>query len=182
MDVSLVLGWRSGAALSLAGVRKIGLFLSLAMVGVAPAYGARIVFAGGQWAAIDRGPSCEAASRAQRIAAKGKVQARAGIAFDRGSGRGRGRHGEFHALLSRAPRAGSSVILTIGAQPFMLVARGQWAWSKGPAQETAIIAALRGANGMRIEARDQSGRRFTDRYLLAGAPTAIDAAAAACSR
>ena len=137
-----------------------------------------MLFAGGHWAAIDRGRSCEAETRALRIAARGKTQARAGFAFDRGTGRS----GEFHALLSRMPRAGSSVLLTIGNQPFLLVARGQWAWSRGPAQESAMIAAARSATGMRIEARDRSGRRFTDRYLLAGAPTAIDAAAAACSR
>jgi hypothetical protein len=35
---------------------------------------------------------------------------------------------------------------------------------------------------MRIEARDEAGRRMVDRYVLNGAPTAIDAAAAACSR
>ena len=152
--------------------------LGLAAAEPAAAAAASVLFAGGQWAAIDRGRSCEAESRALRLAARGKVQARAGLAFDRG----RGRRGELHALLSRAPRPGGTVILTVGGQPFLLVARGQWAWSRGPAQEAAIIAAMRAASGMRIEARDQSGRRFTDRYLLAGAPTAIDAAAAACSR
>jgi hypothetical protein len=34
---------------------------------------------------------------------------------------------------------------------------------------------------MHIEARDQSGRRFSDPYSLEGAPTAIDAAAARCA-
>ena len=72
-------------------------------------------------------------------------------------------------------------MLTIGEQPFLLVARGDWAWSNGPLQEAAIIAAARSAQSMRIEARDSSGRRFTDRYLLDGAPTAIDAAAAGCA-
>ena len=43
------------------------------------------------------------------------------------------RWGEFHAQLSRVPRAGSSVMLEIGDQPFLLVARGDWAWSRGPA-------------------------------------------------
>lgn len=138
----------------------------------------RILFAGGHWVAIDRGRACEAESRALRIAAKNKLQARAGFAFDRRTGR----RGEFHALLSRVPRPGSSIILTVGDRPFLLVARGQWAWSRGPAQEAAIVAAARSATGMRIEARDSSGRRFTDRYLLGGAPTAIDAAAAACAR
>jgi hypothetical protein len=72
-------------------------------------------------------------------------------------------------------------MLTIGSHPFMLVSRGDWAWSRGPLQEAAILAAARGATGMRVEARDAAGRRFADRYLLAGAPTAIDAAAAACA-
>ena len=34
---------------------------------------------------------------------------------------------------------------------------------------------------MRVEGRDAGGRRFADRYLLNGAPTAIDAAAAGCA-
>jgi hypothetical protein len=72
-------------------------------------------------------------------------------------------------------------MLTVGDQPFLLVARGDWAWSRGPLQEQAIIAAVRAASGMRIEARDPSGRRFSDPYSLDGAPTAIDAAAARCA-
>ena len=74
------------------------------------------------------------------------------------------------------------MVLTIGEQPFLLSARGASAWSRGPAQEAAIIAAMRGASGMRVEARDGAGRRMVDRYVLDGAPTAIDAAAAACLR
>ena len=42
------------------------------------------------------------------------------------------------------------------------------------------FAAIRAAGGMRVEARDLAGRRMIDRYALNGAPTAIDAAAAAC--
>jgi hypothetical protein len=34
---------------------------------------------------------------------------------------------------------------------------------------------------MRVESRDERGVRFSDPYLLDGAPTAIDAAAARCS-
>lgn len=138
---------------------------------------ARILFAAGQWAAVDRGSLCEAGGRSLRTAAKGRPQARAGFTFDAGGPR----RGEFHARLSRVPRASSTVMLTIGTQPFLLVSRDGWAWSRGPAQEAAIIAAARSAGGMRIEARDRAGRRIVDRYLLDGAPTAIDAAAAACA-
>ena len=143
----------------------------------APAAAQQIVFAGGHWAAIDRGSTCEAGSRALRIATKGKVQARAGFAFDVAGPR----RGQFFALLSRVPRPGSTIVLTVGDQPFLLVSNGAWAWSNGPAQEKAIIAAARAAGGMAIRSRDQAGGRFTDRYMLDGAATAIDAAAARCA-
>jgi hypothetical protein len=158
--------------------RFLSLFLCLSIVvsGGAIAAG-KILIAAGTWSAIDRGGVCVAAGRSAKIASKGKVQALAGFTFTPDHNR----WGEFHTQLSRVPRAGSSVILTIGNQPFLLTARGDWAWSRGPSQEQAIIAAMRAAAGMRIEARDSAGNRFTDPYALDGAPTAIDAAAAACA-
>ena len=71
-------------------------------------------------------------------------------------------------------------MLHIGDQPFLLIGQGDMAWSRGPRQEQAIIAAMRASSGMRIEAREAGGRRIVDRYSLDGAPLAIDAAAA-CS-
>ena len=143
----------------------------------APAAAQQIIFAGGHWAAIDRGALCEAGSRALRVADKGKVQARAGFAFDSTGPR----HGQFFALLSRVPRPGSTVVLTVGNQPFLLVSNRLWAWSSGAEQERAIIAAARDAGGMTVRSRDRAGGRFTDRYMLDGAATAIDAAAARCA-
>ena len=137
----------------------------------------QVLFASGAWAAIDRGATCDALSRSVRIAARGKVQAIAGFTFSPD----RRRWGEFHALLRRMPRAGASVMLRIDDQPFLLVSRGPVAWSAGPLQEQAIIAALRDAGRMSVESRDQAGRRVVDYYATAGAPTAIDAAAARCA-
>jgi len=153
-----------------------------ALVIVAAAAGAAgprgtVVFAGGSWAAIDRGAACEALVRSAKIASKGKVQAVAGFSFTPD----RRRWGEFHARLSRTARPGSSVMLTVGSEPFLLVARGNDAWSRGPLQEQAIIAAVRDSGGMKVEARDLGGSRFVDPYSLDGAPTAIDAAAARCA-
>lgn len=136
-----------------------------------------VLFAGGAWAAVDRGGVCEALSRSQKIEPKDKVQPVAGLTFD-GGGR---RAGEFHARLSALPRGDATVMLRVGDQPFLLVTRGGWAWSRGPLQAQAIIAAMRTAPMMRVESRDAGGRRFTDPYLLDGAPTAIDAAAARCA-
>jgi hypothetical protein len=153
-------------------------FAAMLLAIAAPAHArGSVIHASGAWAAIDRGALCEALSRSVRVAPKGKVQATAGFSFTPD----RRRWGEFHARLSRMPRPGSSLILTIASQPFLLVGRGDRAWSRGPGQEQAIIAAARAAGGMRIEARDAAGRRFADSYSLAGAPTAIDAAAARCA-
>ena len=74
------------------------------------------------------------------------------------------------------------MILTVGDPA--VHAGNDWAIGPGaaiPQQEAAIIAAVRAASGMRIDSRDASGRRIIDRYLLDGAPTAIDAAAARCA-
>ena len=136
-----------------------------------------VIFADGAWTAIDRGATCEALTRSQKIAPKDKVQAVAGLTFTADHRR----WGEFHVRLSRIPRADATVMLQIGDQPFLLVTRGGWAWSRGPLQAEAIIAAMRGAAAMRVQSRDGAGARFTDPYLLDGAPTAIDAAAARCA-
>ena len=74
------------------------------------------------------------------------------------------------------------MILTVGDQPFLLVASGGWAWSRGALQEQAIIAAARNArrNAGRGRATLAAGASPI-RYELAGAPTAIDAAAARCA-
>ncbi|MEA3066748.1 MAG: hypothetical protein QOK41_155 [Sphingomonadales bacterium] len=158
---------------------KPALILFLAAVGMSARADARgsVLYAGGAWAAIDRGGTCEALSRSQRIATKDKVQAVVGFTFTPDHRR----WGEFHARLSRIPRADASVMLKVGDQPFLLAARDGWAWSRGPLQAQAIIAAMRDAGWMQIESRDGSGRRFSDPYLLDGAPTAIDAAAARCA-
>ena len=137
---------------------------------------ARLLAASGDWAAFDRGQSCEAVTRSLSVPAKTDEQPRIAIAFDRTGPR----RGQIAIHLRRPLRPGSSVILTIGEQPYLLSARGGDAWSGGPRQEGAILAALRRETGMRVEARDSSGRRTVDRYSLGGAPTAIDSAAAAC--
>ena len=156
---------------------RLAILAAVAMTGSAAAPAPRTLAARGAWAAFDHGRGCEAVARSEIDARRGRPQARASVAF----GSGGRRNGEFAVRLSRVPRAGSSVILKINGQPFLLAARGDWAWGRGPAQDSAIIAAARIAGSMRVEAHDRAGRRFADRYLLDGAPTAIDAAAAACA-
>ena len=136
------------------------------------------VYADGNWASFDRGGNCAATTRAERIATDRADQAHAGFTFDRAGAR----HGQLAVRLGHPLRPGGTVMLTIGEQPFLLAANDRFAWSRGPAQEAAIIAAARSADGMRIEGRSPGGGRFVDRYFLAGAPGAIDAAAACAAK
>jgi hypothetical protein len=162
--------------ISLSSMKRL-LIVLLAVAATSAQARGRVVFAGGAWAAIDRDNACEALSRSLRVAPKDKVQAVAGITFAADRRRG----GEFHARLSRMPRGDASVMLQVGDQPFLLVTRGGWAWSRGPLQAQAIIDALRSATSMSVASRDIGGVRFSDPYLLDGAPTALDAAAARCA-
>lgn len=156
---------------------KAAVLILLALTATSAGARGNILYAAGAWAAIDRGATCDAVSRSQKVAPRDKVQAEAGLSFTPDHRR----WGEFHARLSRVPRPDASVILQIGDQPFLLAARGGWAWSRDPVQAEAIIEALRTVGSMRIESRDAAGIRFADPYLLDGAPTAIDSAAARCA-
>lgn len=150
----------------------------LVVATVALAAPSRLIIARGAWASFDRGSACEAVAKPLAPVKKQQVQPFLSVAFDRAGPR----HGQLFVRLRRPARPGSSVILAIGEQPFMLAGRGDSAWSRDGRQEAAILSAMRAAGGMRVDARDSAGRRMADRYLLDGAPTAIDAAAAACSR
>ena len=90
-------------------------------------------------------------------------------------------HGQLYVRLSRPAKMGSAVMLSVDNLPFLLTGAGQSAWSRSPAQSQAIMAAVRGGVTMRVEFRDVAARRYSDYYGLAGAATAIDAAAAACA-
>ena len=133
-----------------------------------------IVAADGQWAALSQGRTCEAAAQSIGPVYKDRPPARASLSFDAGGPR----NGQLAVRLSRLPRPGATVMLHIGEQPFLLMSQGDMAWSRGPKQEQAIIAAMRANGGMRVEVRSPGGGRIVDRYSLEGAPLAIDAAAA----
>ncbi len=176
--VSHKIGWllnHFGSAKLMAMRRPSACFVAIGLL-AAPA-AAQVISAHGEWAAIKFGERCEARSRAVLVR-RGRPPAFAGFAF---GVRGRSQ-GQFYARLAAAARPGSTAILTIGNQPFLLGVNGVWAGGRDARQDAAIAAAARYAGSMRVESRDASGRRMIDRYLLAGAATAIDSAAAACAQ
>ena len=89
---------------------------------------------------------------------------------------------QIHFRLSRTMRPNSAVTLRIGSRSFALVGGKADAWTKDAAMDAAILATIRSAEVMTIRATDIRGRRFSNRYRLAGAATAIDAATLACTR
>lgn len=90
--------------------------------------------------------------------------------------------GAVHLVLSRSAATAAPVRLTIGDKRFELVAKGRNAWARGPREDSAIVAALRSAKRMSVSAKSEKGASFTDRYALAGAATAMDAATVGCAR
>ncbi|KPF64526.1 invasion associated locus B family protein [Porphyrobacter sp. AAP60] len=89
--------------------------------------------------------------------------------------------GALHLVLSREVAEKAAVRLAVGGKRFTLVAKGRNAWAKDVRDDAAIIAALRGASRMSVSASSAKGGTFTDRYALAGAATAMDAATVACA-
>jgi hypothetical protein len=90
--------------------------------------------------------------------------------------------GQLHLRLSRAMAPHASIRLAIGGQRFELTGSGNDAWAQDKRMDAAVVAAMRSASGMSVSATDRSGRRFTDRYSLDGAATAMDAATVGCAR
>ena len=112
------------------------------------------------------------------IAPKGKVQATAGFTFTPDHRR----WGEFHARLSRMPRPGSSVMLQVGDQPFLLVTRERLGVEPRPAAGAGDHRRAARCDGdARRSARRGRARASSIPISLDGAPTAIDAAAARCA-
>jgi len=94
----------------------------------------------------------------------------------------RGVRGQVHLRLSRTPAPTAAISLSVGGQRFALSGGGGNAWAQDRRMDAAIVAAMRSASSMSVTARDRAGRRFTDRYSLAGAATALDAATVGCAR
>ena len=94
----------------------------------------------------------------------------------------RGVRGQVHFRLSRKLGPEPAIYLSIGAQRFVMTGGGGDAWTRDRAMDAAVIAAMRSAGSMSISARDLRGRRFSDRYDLRGAATAMDAATLGCAR
>ncbi|MFZ9395764.1 MAG: hypothetical protein ACO25F_06855 [Erythrobacter sp.] len=139
------------------------------------------VFAG--WAAFRERqvPRCYAIAKPEpagaEAASKRDYQPFASV----GTWPGRQIRGQVHIRLSREMAKGARVSLRLGGRSFVLTGGGGDAWAADQAMDAAIVAAMRSAGSMTVSSIAKGGRRFTDRYRLEGAATALDAAALGCS-
>ncbi len=72
--------------------------------------------------------------------------------------------------------------LVIGSARFELQGSGADGWAVNAQQDRAIGAAIRAGSALSISATDARGNRFTDRYSLDGAASAMDAASIGCAQ
>lgn len=90
-------------------------------------------------------------------------------------------HGQVHWQLARVAGP-SGVVAQVAGQSFRLRAQGANAWAQDARMDAAIKAAMRSARTLSLVYRDSRGRRFSDKYRLQGAATALDAATLACAQ
>ncbi|WP_271299498.1 invasion associated locus B family protein [Sphingomonas sp. CV7422] len=129
------------------------------------------------WGAFRDATPARCYAIARPVAAGGRTGGWASIA----TWPGRGLRNSLHIRLSRPRDRAARVTLSVGERRFDLTATDRDAWATDGPSDRAILAALRSGRSMSIEAVATGGRPFADVYRLAGAATAIDAAALACA-
>jgi hypothetical protein len=90
--------------------------------------------------------------------------------------------GQVHFRLSRRVLPNAPIVLAIGDQRFRLTGGGGDAWAADKRMDAAIVAAMRSARSMTVASRDTNNAGFSNTWPLAGAATAMDAAAIGCAR
>lgn len=163
--------------------RRPLLFLAIAATLASPlaAKDSLGVFSG--WAAFrdPQIPRCYAIARAQPVGPQGMAARDYEPYASVGTWPQRRIRGQVHFRLSREMARGARISLRVGSRSFALTGGGGDAWAADHAMDAAILGAMRSADTISITSTARNGRRFTDRYQLAGAATAIDAAALGCA-
>jgi len=158
-------------------MRRTVLFIAM-LLAAAPAWAKDDLGVFDRWAAFRDAdvPRCYAISLAERNDSAFPAYA------DVATWPRRGVRGQVHFRLSRELADVPHIVLALGGKRFDLTGGGVDAWAPDRRADAAIVAAMRSASEMTVSASDASGRRFTDRYRLEGAATAMDAATVGCAR
>lgn len=123
-------------------------------------------------------PRCYAIAMAEPSAQQRDYQPYAAI----GTWPKRAARNQVHFRLSRKLAPGAAITLHIGQDRITLTGGGGDAWPANDRDNAAIVAAMRFATNMTVNARDARGRLFANTWPLAGAASAMDAAAIGCAQ
>lgn len=121
-------------------------------------------------------PRCYAIAEANKDTGGGQGYA------DVGTWPRKGVRGQVHFRLSRELAASPRLSLLLGGTRYALTGGGADAWAPDRGTDAAIVAAMRSTESMNVTATDTAGRRFSNRFSLKGAATAMDAATVGCAR
>jgi len=94
----------------------------------------------------------------------------------------RSAYAQIHIRVSRVLARDAPILLKVAGRSFELTGGGGDAWPRDGRDNAAILAAMRSGGTMSISARDAKGHRFGNTWRLAGAASAMDAAALGCAR
>lgn len=160
-------------------MRRLPAVLAATILLAAPAQARDALGMFGQWGAFrdSQVPRCYAIAKAEPSQMRKDYQPYADIAWwPRQQVRG-----QVHFRLSRKLAPNTPITLSIGGQRIALTGGGGDAWAADPRGDAAIVAAMRSATEMTVYAHDTGHRSFYNTWTLAGAATAMDAAAVACA-
>jgi len=134
----------------------------------------------GNWGAFrdPLAPRCYAIAKANPSTMKRDYEPYATI----GTWPKRGRRNQVHFRMSRKLASDPRISVRIGGRNFALIGGGGDAWAADARTNAAITAAMRSASEMTVSASGADGRRFSNTWKLAGAASAMDAAAIGCAR
>ncbi|MCY1671318.1 hypothetical protein OVA07_09875 [Novosphingobium sp. SL115] len=157
----------------------IGMMLACTLSGAALARDSLGIF--NTWGAFRDAavPRCYAIATAEKVA--GRRQDFQPY-FTVGHWPGRNIRSAVHVRLARRLAPGSKVIVSFPEANFALQTGQADAWPADQRTNAGIIAQMRSARRMVVIASGADGRGFRDIYPLAGAASAIDAAALGCAR
>ncbi len=150
----------------------------------APPGGAQTLLIGtfGDWRAVmsgkDKGKICYALSQPKERQ-PAKLQRDPGYLFvsNRTSD---GAKGEFAVRLGFPGSATKEGALVIGSASFALVASGENAFLKNPAQETQVIELMKRSAAITVKVPSLRGNETADKYSMNGFAKALEAAAREC--
>lgn len=76
---------------------------------------------------------------------------------------------------------GSTVAVAVDGQTYQLFTEGEWAWAASPADDAALMTALRKGTTAVLTARSGKGTQTQDTFSLRGFTAAMDEAAKRCT-